>query len=95
MSVVKSESTAIEMGVSLKRILIKTRPAHWRFTIDGFPFIDKQLVTRAMAQFATLKRGASLTLTSMFNRLHSVSFGSHRSETYDSYYKLYIKIIYL
>ncbi|KAG0935215.1 hypothetical protein G6F32_010480 [Rhizopus arrhizus] len=31
--------------------------AHWRFTIDGFPFIDKQLVTRAMSQFATLKRG--------------------------------------
>ncbi|KAG0942057.1 hypothetical protein G6F32_008187 [Rhizopus arrhizus] len=31
--------------------------AHWRFTIDGFPFIDKQLVTRAMSQFATLTRG--------------------------------------
>ncbi|KAG0983042.1 hypothetical protein G6F29_005846 [Rhizopus arrhizus] len=30
--------------------------AHWRFTIDGLPFIDKQLVTRAMSQFATLKR---------------------------------------
>ncbi|KAG1450664.1 hypothetical protein G6F46_010433 [Rhizopus delemar] len=29
---------------------------HWRSTIDGFPFIDKQLVTRAMSQFATLKR---------------------------------------
>jgi hypothetical protein len=31
--------------------------AHWRFTIDDFPFIDKQLVTRVMSQFATLKRG--------------------------------------
>ncbi|KAG1117144.1 hypothetical protein G6F40_003152 [Rhizopus arrhizus] len=31
--------------------------AHWRFTIDGFPFIDKQLVTRAMSQFASLTRG--------------------------------------
>ena len=30
--------------------------AHWRFTIDDFPFIDKQLVTRAMSQFAILKR---------------------------------------
>ena len=29
----------------------------WRFTIDGFPFIDKQSVTRAMSQFATLTRG--------------------------------------
>jgi hypothetical protein len=31
--------------------------AQWRFTIDGYPFIDKQLVTRVMSQFATLKRG--------------------------------------
>ncbi|KAG1325745.1 hypothetical protein G6F62_008381 [Rhizopus arrhizus] len=31
--------------------------AHWRFTIDDIPFIDKQLVIRAMSQFATLKRG--------------------------------------
>ncbi|KAG0763758.1 hypothetical protein G6F57_005460 [Rhizopus arrhizus] len=31
--------------------------AHWRSTIDGFPFIDKQLVIRAMPQFVTLKRG--------------------------------------
>ncbi|KAG0735225.1 hypothetical protein G6F23_011743 [Rhizopus arrhizus] len=31
--------------------------AHWRFTIDGFPLLDKQLVTRAMSQFATLTRG--------------------------------------
>ncbi|KAG0871644.1 hypothetical protein G6F16_005740 [Rhizopus arrhizus] len=31
--------------------------AHWRFTIDNFSFSDKQLVTRAMSQFATLKRG--------------------------------------
>ncbi|KAG0954419.1 hypothetical protein G6F40_012583 [Rhizopus arrhizus] len=31
--------------------------AHWRFTIDDFSFTDKQLVTRAMSQFATLKRG--------------------------------------
>ncbi|EIE84018.1 hypothetical protein RO3G_08723 [Rhizopus delemar RA 99-880] len=30
--------------------------AHWRFVVDGFPFIDKQLVTCAMSQFATLKR---------------------------------------
>ncbi|KAG0734637.1 hypothetical protein G6F62_003133 [Rhizopus arrhizus] len=29
----------------------------WRFTIDRFPFIDKQLVTRATSQFATLKWG--------------------------------------
>jgi hypothetical protein len=31
--------------------------AHWRFTIDDFPFIDKQLVTRAMSQFTNLKKG--------------------------------------
>ncbi|KAG0754405.1 hypothetical protein G6F16_012964 [Rhizopus arrhizus] len=31
--------------------------ARWRFTIDGVPFIDKQLDTRAMSQFATLTRG--------------------------------------
>ncbi|KAG0735335.1 hypothetical protein G6F57_004160 [Rhizopus arrhizus] len=31
--------------------------AHWKFTIDDFPFIVKQLVTRAMSQFATLTRG--------------------------------------
>ncbi|KAG0739955.1 hypothetical protein G6F23_008598 [Rhizopus arrhizus] len=56
--------------------------AHWRFTIDDFPFIDKQLVTRAMSQFATLKRADS-TLTSMFHRLNSVSLGTHntRSQT--------------
>ncbi|KAG0765718.1 hypothetical protein G6F16_005866 [Rhizopus arrhizus] len=31
--------------------------AYWRFTIDSFPFIDQRLVTCAMSQFATLKRG--------------------------------------
>ncbi|KAG1454459.1 hypothetical protein G6F55_007597 [Rhizopus delemar] len=31
--------------------------AHWRIAIDDFPFIDKQLITRAMSQFAALKRG--------------------------------------
>ncbi|KAG0737654.1 hypothetical protein G6F62_010455 [Rhizopus arrhizus] len=31
--------------------------SHWRFTINGFPFTDKQLVIRAISQFSTLKRG--------------------------------------
>ncbi|EIE86181.1 hypothetical protein RO3G_10892 [Rhizopus delemar RA 99-880] len=31
--------------------------AHWRLDIDGFPFIDKQLITCAMSQFATFKKG--------------------------------------
>jgi hypothetical protein len=31
--------------------------AYWRFTIDSFPFIDQRLVTCAISQFATLKRG--------------------------------------
>ncbi|EIE88051.1 hypothetical protein G6F46_007684 [Rhizopus delemar] len=38
-------------------VLSVTWRTHWRFIIDDFPFIDTQLVTRAMSQFATLKRG--------------------------------------
>jgi hypothetical protein len=29
--------------------------AYWGFTIDGFPFVDKQLITGAILQFATFK----------------------------------------
>jgi hypothetical protein len=60
---------------------------HWRFAIGGFPFSDQQLVTRAMSQFAILKRGR-LDLDCTFNRLRSVSFGSQLSQTCDSNYIL-------
>ena len=49
---------------------------HWRFTIDRLPFNDNQLVTSAMSQFDTLKRGqarpwlACLTAYILFLLVH-------------------------
>src|SRR6478735_5020437 len=67
------------------------------FPLSGVPIRDLLLTTFlllinswSLVLFRSLppSKGADSILTSMFNRLHSVPFGSYRSQTCDSYYNL-------
>jgi hypothetical protein len=78
-------------------ILISGLSAAVCFPLSGVPTGDLLLTTSlllinswslVLCRSLPPSKGVDLTLTSMFNRVHSVSFGSHRSRTCDSHYIL-------